>query len=418
MRERESSRACSLAQYHRVVLTDRSAGVLLHPTSLPSGTIGAEAFAFVDWLAQAGMGWWQVLPLGPPDGVGSPYASPSAFAASPALISDRTAPVSAAERNEFREREAFWIDDWLRFSGEDALDDQVRFAREWAVLRSYAAERGVRLIGDVPIYVAHDGADHRAHHGLFQRGAVAGAPPDPLGPDGQHWGNPLYDWDACAQTGFRWWIERLRRTFTLHDLVRIDHFRGFAGYWAIPDGAVSAREGEWRPGPGLALFDAAAAVLGPLPVIAEDLGVITPDVEDLRDRLGFPGMAVLHWAFAGPTDNPHRLENHREQQVVYTGTHDTDTAVGWYWALSEHERNELPFGAEEPHWALIETAFSSRARLAVVQAQDVLGFGSGCRMNRPGTALGNWQWRLESGQLTAEHARRLRDAAERHGRAA
>jgi 4-alpha-glucanotransferase len=366
----------------------RSSGVVLHPTSLPSGRLDADAYAFVDWLADAGQSWWQVLPVGPPDEHGSPYASSSAFAAWDGFLADPEAPVSKREVAAFRRANRYWVEDWEEAGG--SVDDQVRFEKEWAALRAYALERGVRLLGDVPIYVAAGSVDHRAHPGLFLDGAVAGAPPDDLNPQGQHWGNPLFDWDAVARDGYRWWVERLRRTFALFDLTRIDHFRGFAEFWAIPDGAEDAREGEWRPGPGAAVFRAAEAELGSLPVIAEDLGLITPDVVELRDELGFPGMVVLLWAFQDDEDNPHRLENHVERQVVYTSTHDTDTLVGH-------------FPDREP-WELIELALSSPASLAMIPLQDVLGLGSDARMNTPGEAEGNWAWRLEEGQLTGEHA--------------
>lgn len=380
----------------------RSCGVVLHPTSLPGGRLGREAYAFVDWLEAAGQSWWQVLPLGPPDDLGSPYASSSAFAAWKGFLAEPDAPVSGDELDDFRERNAYWAPDWEQ-AGND-LADQVRFEREWGALRSYAAARGVRVVGDVPIYPAWDSVDHRAHAELFLEGLVAGAPPDPLGPEGQHWGNPLFDWAALERQGHRWWIERLRRLFELVDLTRIDHFRGFAAFWAIPAGTTDAREGRWLPGPGEAMFRAAERELGPLPVIAEDLGVITEDVERLRDELGFPGMAVLLWAFDGPSDNPHRLENHRERQVVYTSTHDTETLLG-------------AFPDDDP-WDLLELALSSRAALAMLPAQDVLGLGNEARMNRPGEAHGNWRWRLEPGQLTAELAAGLRTAAERFGRLA
>jgi len=379
----------------------RSSGIVLHLTSLPGGRLGREAFAFVDWLERAGQSWWQVLPLGPPDEFGSPYASTSAFAAWSGLLSAPDAPVGGAEVDRFRERHAYWAVDWEAAGGD--LADQVRFEREWAELRAYAAERGVRLIGDVPIYPAQGSVDHRSHPELFQAGFVAGAPPDDLGPDGQLWGNPLFDWEAVAAQGFRWWTERLRRTFELFDLTRIDHFRGFAAYWAIPDGAATARDGAWRPGPGAAVFRAVEAELGPLPVIAEDLGKITPDVEALRDELGFPGMVVLLWAFTGTANNPHRLENHRERAVVYTSTHDTDTLAG-------------AFPGEDP-WDLLEHALDSPAALAMLPVQDVLGLGSEARMNTPGQAEGNWAWRLEPGQLTEELARGLRAATETSGRA-
>ena len=373
---------------------------MLHPTSLPGGRLGPEALAFVDWLAAAGQSWWQVLPLGPPDEHGSPYASTSAFAAWNGFLAEPDAPVAAQKVADFRERHAYWAPDWEEAGGD--LADQVRFEREWAALRDHARARGVRLIGDVPIYPAHGSVDHRSHQELFQAGVVAGAPPDDLGPEGQLWGNPVFSWDAVAREGYRWWIERLRRTFELFDLTRIDHFRGFASYWAIPAGAATARAGRWEPGPGAAVFRAAEAELGPLPVLAEDLGAITPDVHALRDELGFPGMVVLLWAFTGPPDNPHRLENHRRHAAVYTSTHDTDTLAGH-------------FTGEDP-WALLELALSSPAALAMVPVQDVLGLGSEARMNRPGETEGNWVWRLEPGQLTADLAGRLRVATAAAGR--
>ena len=369
---------------------------MLHPTSLPGGRLGDEAYAFVDWLEAAGQSWWQVLPLGPPDEVGSPYASASAFAAWSGFLGDPDAPVTPGELARFEAANGYWIGDWKRAGGSVA--DQVRFDREWTALRDYARDRGIRLIGDVPIYVAQQSVDHLAHPSLFLDGLVAGAPPDKLGPLGQHWGNPLFDWEAVAADGYRWWIERLRRTFALVDLTRIDHFRGFAQFWAIPEGSKDARTGHWLPGPGEALFRAAEAELGPLPVIAEDLGLITPDVIELRDRLGFPGMVVLLWAFQPPKSNPHRFENHRERLAIYTTTHDTDTL-----------RGHLP---DRDHWELIELALSSRAALAMIPAQDVLGLGSEGRMNTPGQEHGNWGWRLEPGQLTEELADRLRAATE------
>jgi 4-alpha-glucanotransferase len=369
----------------------RSSGVVLHPTSLPSGRLDADAYAFVDWLAAAGQRWWQVLPLGPPDAHGSPYASSSAFAAWDRFLAQPDAPVSKREVAGFRRANAYWIGAWEAAGG--SIEDQVRFKREWTALRRYARERGVRLVGDVPIYVARGSVDHRTHPELFLDDAVAGAPPDAMNPRGQHWGNPLFDWPAVARDGYRWWIERLRRTFTLFDLTRIDHFRGFVDYWAIPKGTRDARKGRWRPGPGAAVFRAAEAELGRLPVIAEDLGMITRDVVQLREELGFPGMVVLLWAFQEPADNPHRLENHVPQQVVYTTTHDTDTLRGHF---PDHEP-----------WELIELALSSRAALAMIPLQDVLELGSETRMNTPGRAKGNWLWRLEKGQLTQRHATRL-----------
>ncbi|MBD0329340.1 MAG: 4-alpha-glucanotransferase [Thermoleophilia bacterium] len=387
----------------------RSSGVLLHPTSLPGGRLGDEARAFVDWLAEAGQSWWQVLPLGPPDDAGSPYKAQSAFACSTELLADPEARVTAEELEDFVARHPFWTGGWAAYAGPGALPGQVRFEREWDALREYARRRGVRLIGDLPIYVAEGGADHRERPELFQPGVVGGVPPDLFSRTGQLWGNPLYEWAALRATGYRWWTERFRRTFELVDVTRVDHFRGFVAYWAVRARALTARRGTWRRGPGRALFDAAQAELGELPVVAEDLGLITPPVERLRDELGLPGMRVLQFAFDGNPRNPHLPENHPEHAVAYTGTHDNDTAVGWARATGALD-------ADEPHWALIELAFASRARVAIVPAQDVLGLGSEARLNTPGRAEGNWRWRLEPGQLTREHARRLRAIGEATGR--
>ena len=395
----------------------RSSGILLHPTSLPGGRLGEQAFAFVDWLASAGQSWWQVLPLGPPDELGSPYKSASAFAGWSGLLADPDAPVEPEALEAFVAREAYWIADWAAVAGGDAIADQMRFAREWSALRSYASERGVRLIGDLPIYVGRGSADHVSHPELFLADVVAGVPPDAFTKDGQLWGNPLYDWPALRAEGFRWWIERFRRTFDLFDLTRADHFRGFVAYWAVPAGAATAKSGRWRPGPGRGLFDAVAAVLGELPVIAEDLGVITPAVEHLRDELSLPGMHVLQWAFSGHASSPHRLENHRENGAVYTGTHDNDTAAGWWASLDAAEHASTGLDPTDPAWSLIELAYSSACALAIVPMQDVLGLGSDARMNTPGVDTGNWSWRLEPGAAGDEVAARLREAAEAAGRA-
>jgi 4-alpha-glucanotransferase len=388
----------------------------MHPTSLASGTLGDDAFRFVDWLEAAGQSWWQVLPLGPPDEFGSPYRAASAFAASPGLLAEPDARVSAAELEDFVARHPYWIGEWARFAGDGAIAAQVRFEREWNALRDYARDRGVRLIGDVPIYVSDDGADVEAWPELFESGEVAGAPPDALSSSGQLWGNPLYDWPTHRATGYRWWIERFRRVYELVDLSRIDHFRGFVSYWSVPERHKTARRGHWRRGPGIELFRSVESAVGDLPLIAEDLGVNTPPVYALRDELGLPGMVVLHWAFGGPRSNLHAPANHRENEVVYTSTHDTDTTVGWYASLTRREKAETGLDPAEPHWGLIEIAMRSPAVLAIVPAQDVLGLGSDARMNRPGETTGNWSWRLERGQLTGELAARLRAATEAAGR--
>jgi 4-alpha-glucanotransferase len=404
----------------------RSSGVQLHVTSLPGGRLGPEAYRFVDWLAAAGQTWWQVLPLGPPDRYGSPYKARSAFAAWPGLLGSPRAPVSRLDVIDLRERELFWAVDWERFSARGALADQVRFSREWAALRAYGLERGVRMFGDIAIYVAPGSADHRAHPWMFRSGVVAGAPPDAFSDDGQLWGNPVYDWPALRRREYRWWVERLRRTLSLFDLARIDHFRGFVSYWAVPSGARTARSGRWQRGPGRALFDAVSRSLGDVALVAEDLGVITPAVTRLRESLGFPGMVVLQFGFDPRAPRSvHRFENHVEDRVVYTGTHDHDTARGWYDGLSVDMRSfvDASFARHgvverQPWWSLIRLALKSPARVAMVQAQDVLGLGSSARMNDPGRAAGSWRWRMESGALTPALARRLREATEEAGRLA
>ena len=259
-------------------------------------------FEFVDWLAAAGQSWWQMLPLGPPNRQGSPYKAASAFAAWRGFLAEPDAPVSAAEREDFRARHAFWIDDWAAFAGATrAINDQVRFEREWTALRAYAHERGVRLIGDVPIYVAAGSADDVRWPELFRDDVVAGVPPDAFTDKGQLWGNPIYDWPALRRRRYRWWVERLRRTFDLFDLARIDHFRGFAAYWAVPGGARDASGGRWVRGPGPRRVRRRARRAGRLPLIAEDLGVITPAVTRLRESLGLPGMVVLQFGFNAPS---------------------------------------------------------------------------------------------------------------------
>jgi 4-alpha-glucanotransferase len=320
---------------------------------------------------------------------------------------------------DFRDRQRYWIGGWERFG---AVEDQVRFEREWGELRRYAADRGVRLLGDVAFYVAPGGADQRSHPNLFQRGAVAGVPPDAFSETGQLWGNPLYDWRALRESGYRWWIERLRRTLELFDVIRLDHFRGFVSYWAVPTGEPTALRGRWRRGPGREVFDAVDRELGGLPFVAEDLGVITRPVRRLRDALGLPGMLVLQFGFEPHVPvSPHRPSNHVEHRFVYTGTHDHNTARGWYETLDPARRRLVArFGVagEEPWWALIRLALSSPARVAIVQAQDLLGLGSEARMNDPGRPRrrANWRWRLQEGQLTPALAARLREATDADGR--
>ena len=410
-------------------VTQRRSGVLLHITSLPGGGIGREAYRFVDWLAAAGQSWWQVLPVSPPDRFRSPYKAASAFAGWRGLLSAPRARVSAAEILDFREREAYWIEDWARMASgtrAELVADQVRFEREWRALRSYGRERGVAIMGDIAIYVAPGSVDHRAHPELFRDDLVAGAPPDAFSSLGQLWGNPVYEWGALRRDAYRWWVARLARNLALFDTVRLDHFRGFVSYWAVPAEAPDARSGRWRRGPGIGLFDAFRAALGgDLPLVAEDLGMITPAVEALRDELELPGMLVLQFGFGAGAErsSPHAPANHRERRVVYTGTHDHDTAAGWYAGAAVGVRERFDSACAragladpEPWWRMVRLCLHSRAALAILQAQDVLGLGSKARMNYPGRQGGNWRWRLEPGALTPGLGARLREATEAAGR--
>jgi 4-alpha-glucanotransferase len=293
---------------------------------------------------------------------------------------------------------------------------QFLFDRQWSELKRFAHERGVRLIGDAPIFVSGDSADVWANPDLFLLGAdrkpkvVAGVPPDYFSPTGQHWGNPLYDWDRMAATGYAWWVARVRRLLEQTDLARLDHFRGFAAAWHIPAGEKDATRGEWVPGPGQKLFDRLTTELGKLPIIAEDLGLITDDVHELRDRVGLPGMRVIQFAPGGP-DSPHWPHNYDRLTVAYTGTHDNDTTNGWYARISDQDRwalgEYLGRPADSPAWELIRYAWGSVAVLAVAPLQDVLELGSEARMNVPGVANGNWRWRFRWEQFPSGAVERL-----------
>lgn len=300
------------------------------------------------------------------------------------------------------------------------------FARQWGALRAYANRRGVQLVGDLPIFVAHQSADVWARPELFEMDAAgrqtraAGAPPDPFSPTGQHWGNPLYRWSAHAAEGYGWWVARMRRTFALVDLVRIDHFRGFEACWAIPAEDHDGLRGHWEPGPGAALFDAATAALGPLPVIAEDLGVITPPVEALRRRFAFPGMRILQFAFGEGAGHAYLPHNFEADTVVYTGTHDNDTTLGWWNGLSEplrdHVRHYLGVDGHDIVWRLNRAALASVADTVVLPLQDVLALATEHRMNVPGKAEGNWSWRFDWPMVGPDAAARLRGLCELYGR--
>jgi 4-alpha-glucanotransferase len=319
-----------------------------------------------------------------------------------------------------------------RFAGTIARREveQYLFATQLGALRRAAAERGIRLMGDVPIYVAHDSADVWVNRHLFRlrpdgRLAVqAGVPPDYFSETGQLWGNPLYDWEAVAADGFRWWIARLRAAFTQFDIVRLDHFRGFESYWEVAGDATTAEHGQWRPGPGDALFRALHDALGPRPIVAENLGVITPEVEALRARCGFPGMHVLQFVFGpDPTGGIVRPHGFARHAVVYTGTHDNDTIVGWWRVAADGDSTQavdtaaaerafaaryLDVGDRPRHWAMIRAAFATACDTAIVPLQDLLGLGSEARMNRPGRAEGNWAFRFTWAQLTPDVVEHLR----------
>ncbi|MFQ3650547.1 MAG: 4-alpha-glucanotransferase [Gemmataceae bacterium] len=476
----------------------RSAGILLHPTSLPGpygiGDLGPVAANWVDALSQAQLTWWQMLPLGPTGAGDSPYQSPSSFAGNPLLLSPellaRDGLLSASDisptgfsrtqidyagvyryknylinraweafksgrglglrggYDAFCHREASWLDDYALFcalkerhgerpwyewptelvqrepvalkkaaqDAHDAVDrhrfTQFLFYRQWDALRAYARSRGISLIGDVPIFVSLDSADVWANPELFRLDAnkrptvVTGVPPDYFSHLGQLWGNPHYDWQSMERDGFAWWIARLKATLRQVDLVRLDHFRGFAAAWEVPAGAKTAQVGQWVPGPGRKLLDALRRGLGGLPLIAEDLGVITPDVIALRDAYHLPGMRVLQFAFDRP-DNPFLPHHYTANSVVYTGTHDNDTTIGWFWSLDEGGRATVrrffPWVGKDIAWEMMRIAWSSVADYAIVPLQDVLTLGTEARMNYPGVPEGNWRWRFTEGQLTRGH---------------
>lgn len=369
----------------------------------------------------------------------------------------------------FREQTAWWLDDYALFRSikdahggrewttwEPHLRDreatalhffreneaetidfhcflQFIFHQQWLSLARYANDHGIRIIGDIPIFVAHDSADVWAHREFYYLDAigrptlVAGVPPDYFSADGQLWGNPLYRWDELARDGYQWWIARIRATLSMVDIVRLDHFRGFEKYWAVPAGETTARQGSWEPGPGASLFAAIDAAMGALPIIAEDLGLITPAVRELRDQFDLPGMHVLHFAFnSDPEADDLKPYRFRANSVVYTGTHDNDTTIGWFSSLtaadsavSEEARFILSYlgtNGSEINWDLIRLALASVADLAIIPWPDVLGLGSTARMNRPASDSGNWSWRYDESQLTPLMVTRLRELTEIYGR--
>jgi 4-alpha-glucanotransferase len=427
------------------------AGLLLHPTSLPSGTL-ADAGRWLDFMQAAGFCVWQMLPLGIPLTGLSPYQCASAFAVNPALF-----PPTRVDMRRFvgwHNRQRHWLDDYARFiiikaehggapwtdwplplrdrdpralaefdvvhadKLKQVMTEQYRAAMHWQGIRAAAADRGIELFGDMPIFVAHDSADVWSKRHLFLLDAdghptvVAGVPPDYFSVTGQRWGNPHYNWAAMQTDGFAWWRARLAAHFEWFDLVRIDHFRGLAAAWEIPAQEPTAIHGKWVAAPGAELLQTIADGMGELPLVAEDLGIITPDVTELRHRFGLPGMSVLQFAFDHHADNPHKPENVHPDTVYYTGTHDNDTTLGWWSSLPDEVRHQVmqQMGVDDPAAlpaAMIETVLHSRAALAMLPLQDVLNLGSAARMNTPGTSSGNWTWRFEWDALSHDLAPRL-----------
>lgn len=305
---------------------------------------------------------------------------------------------------------------------------QFQFFQQWAALKTYANERQIQILGDLPIYVAHDSAEVWAHPEIFRLDAetglpelMAGVPPDYFSATGQLWGNPIYNWQRLQEQDFDWWVQRFRTLLECVDLIRIDHFRGFEAYWAVPQGEDTAINGEWVEAPGRTFFKHLNDKLGKLPIVAEDLGLITPEVEALRDEFEFPGMKILQFAFDSGPDNPYLPFNYPHNSIVYTGTHDNDTTVGWFYQRSHEEQQRVIrylgcTGPDGIHWDLIRLAFSSVSNQAIIPLQDLLGLGSEARMNAPSQQMGNWGWRYWAGALTPELRDRLRSLTELYGR--
>ena len=485
---------------------ERSSGILFHPTSLPGkygiGTLGKEAYAFIDFLKKSRQKLWQIFPLGPTGYGDSPYQSFSSFAGNPYLIDfdllieahllseedlrdvffgdneeyidygaiyNQKYPLlrkayenfKSSDNHEikenlehFKRENASWLNDYSlyislknHFNGlpwnewahdiknrehgamehykNELADDieyhnfiQFLFFKQWGDVKRYANENGIKIIGDIPIFVAADSSDAWANPEIFlfdeerKPVKVAGVPPDYFSATGQLWGNPLYNWQKLKETNYSWWVERVRANLSTCDIIRIDHFRGFEAYWAVPYGDDTAINGQWEPGPGIDLFNAIKSQLGELPIIAEDLGLMTQGVIDLREATGFPGMKILGFAFDSGEENDYLPHTYTKNCVVYTGTHDNDTLIGWFQKAKEEDRQFArdylnSRSDDEIHWDAIRGAWSSVANMAISPVQDFLGLGSEARINTPGVAAGNWQWRLKHGVLTDELAERI-----------
>lgn len=479
----------------------RKSGILLPITSLPShhgiGCFSKEAYDFVDFLAAAGQGYWQILPLGPTGYGDSPYQSFSTYAGNPYFIdledlikkgwllkselkkydfgSDSNyvdyekiyrsrfkalhgaflkSQIDKDKRYlDFVKKNSYWLDDYalymsikdaqkgrafsewdtpLKLREKNAMNQcrkkykneikfycfqQYLFYEQWMKLKKYANDNGIKIIGDIPIYVSFDSSDAWANPELFQFDenlqpiGVAGCPPDYFSIDGQLWGNPLYRWEYHEETDYKWWISRIAYCFELYDVVRIDHFRGFDAYFSIPYGAPNARKGKWMKGPGYQIFKVIKDVLGEKEIIAEDLGFLTPSVLRMVKRTGYPGMKILQFAFDSREDSDYLPHNYHKNSIVYTGTHDNDTIVGWLKVLKKTDRDfsraYLALGKTKRamwHWEFIRAALASVSDLAIIPLQDYLGLGSEARINIPSTVGNNWKWRASKTAFTKELA--------------
>lgn len=494
-----------------MVPTQRASGILLHPSSLPGkhgiGSLGAEAYRFVDWLQAAGQAVWQMLPLGPTDWSHSPYQSYSAFAGNPDLIDldllaeagllsptalqappafptgkidfKRVIPYRESlllsayqqfkmqegfqshEYHHFWNEHGWWLETWSlfdacreHFPGRDwnkwdeplilrtpealstfyeKLRDradysrflQFQFFRQWFTLKRYANERGVSLFGDLPLYVSFNSADVWSNQSLFLLDAarkptlVGGVPPDYFSATGQLWGNPLYDWEKMKEQGFTWWMARMHFNLRMFDLVRIDHFRGLESFWAVPAEEKTAIHGYWIKARGEEMLELLRSQIGKLPIVAEDLGLITPEVEQLRQKFELPGMKVLQFAFAGDAENTHLPHNYTTDFVAYTGTHDNNTTAGWLSSIGSEELLHVQryFNNDSPDsWQLIRKAAESVAHIAIFPVQDLLNLPESARINKPGTLKGNWIWRMKPGALRQQHGLKIKELIRLYGR--
>ncbi|ADL12364.1 4-alpha-glucanotransferase [Acetohalobium arabaticum] len=483
----------------------RQSGILLHPTSLPGdygiGSLGEEAYEFIDFLVAADQKLWQILPLGPTGYGDSPYQSFSAFAGNPLLISlERLKEDGLLAADDLKTEKEFaldyvdydqvtefkyplfekafqtfkrdaaksiedkfqrfccensdWLDDYALFKTlkecfegqpwyewdediklrrseainhyQETLQDRIKFHKfiqyiffkQWNRLKAYANENYIKIVGDIPIFVAYDSADVWANPELFSLDEdkkpinVAGVPPDYFSETGQLWGNPLYDWQKLKETDYDWWIDRFETTLELVDIVRLDHFRGFAAYWAVPYGEKTAVRGKWKEGPGRDFFRKVKDELKKLPIIAEDLGVITDEVEELRDYFKLPGMNVLQFGFNSQDDNNHLPHNYTKNSVVYTGTHDNNTVLGWYNNADDEAREYaieyLKASEDNICWDFLQAAWASVSKIAIAPLQDILSLNSEARMNTPGTTKGNWKWRYRKEMLDVNLSKKLK----------